>query len=172
MAVIVVSDTSVLSGLAIAEYLSLLQQLYGRVFVPPAVMDELRRGSEDDSRITAVLFLDWIEVSLPRDLQRVETLQRDRNLDRGESEAIVLALELQAEELLIDERLGRREAVRLGLSVTGLLGVLLVAKSRGWIAAIRPIVDTLIDQASFRVSDRLYAEVLAAAGETLNPNNL
>jgi hypothetical protein len=76
-------------------------------------MNELRRGGEDDSRITAVLSLDWIEVLQPSNYQLVESLQTDRNLDRGESEAIALELELGAEELLIDERLGRREAVRL-----------------------------------------------------------
>nr|WP_026098344.1 DUF3368 domain-containing protein [Oscillatoria sp. PCC 10802] len=162
---IVVSDTSPLCGLAITGYLWLLQQLYGRVLIPPAVVDELRRGGEDDPRITGVLSLDWIEICQPRDILLVETLQTERNLDRGESEAIAIALELSADELLIDERLGRREAVRLGLSITGLLGILLVAKRRGWVTAIQPIIDNLIEQASFRVSARVYAEVLAAAGE-------
>ncbi|GAB4291657.1 MAG: hypothetical protein Fur0025_26930 [Oscillatoriaceae cyanobacterium] len=61
--------------------------------------------------------------------------------------------------------LGRREAVRLGLSITGLLGILLVAKRRGWVTAIRPILDNLIEEAGFRLRDSLYTEVLAAAGE-------
>ena len=162
---IIVSDTSPLNGLAIVGYLSLLQQLYGRVLIPPAVMNELRRGGEDDSRITAVLSVNWIEVRQPSSYQLIESLQTDRNLDRGESEAIALGLELGAEELLIDERLGRREAMRLGLSITGLLGILLVAKRRGFVTAIRPIVDCLIAEANFRVSARLYADVLTAAGE-------
>ena len=41
---IVVSDTSGISGLAIVGYLPLLQQLYERVFIPPAVANELIRG--------------------------------------------------------------------------------------------------------------------------------
>ena len=49
---IIVSDTSPLNGLAIVGYLSLLQQLYGRVLIPAAVMNELRRGGEGDPRIT------------------------------------------------------------------------------------------------------------------------
>jgi hypothetical protein len=66
---------------------------------------------------------------------------------------------------LIDERLGQREASRLGLSITGLLGILLVAKQRGLVEAIRPIMDDLINEAGFRVSSQLYAEFLAMAGE-------
>lgn len=162
---IIVSDTSPLSGLAIVGYLPLLQQIYGQVLIPPAVADELTRGSEDDPRITSALSQDWIEMRQPTDRLQVEALQTDRNLDRGESEAIALALELGADELLIDERLGRREATRLGLSITGLLGILLVAKRRGLVVEIRPIVDDLINLAAFRVSSQLYREVLIAAGE-------
>ncbi|NMF86715.1 DUF3368 domain-containing protein [Nodosilinea sp. P-1105] len=162
---IVVSDTSPLSGLAIAGYLSLLEQIYDEVIIPVAVANELRRGGQDDPRITEVLALDWVEVQQPKNLALVETLQADQNLDRGESEAIALALELKADELLIDERLGRREASRLGLSITGLLGILLVAKRRGLVGAIRPIMDDLINEAGFRVSSQLYADVLAMAGE-------
>ena len=94
-------------------------------------------------------------------------LETDRNLDRGEAEAIALALELGADELLIDERLGRREALRLRLSITGLLGVLLVAKRRGLVAMIRPVMDALMTQAGFRLSEQLYT-VLVAAGENVN----
>lgn len=162
---IVVSDTSPLSGLAIAQHLPLLQQLYGKVVVPPAVADELRRGGQEDPRINQALSLDWIEVQQPTDSALVATLQTEHNLDRGESEAIALALELEADELLIDERLGRREASRLGISVTGLLGILLLAKRRGLISVIRPVLDDLINEAGFRVSSQLYAEVLIAAGE-------
>jgi uncharacterized protein len=165
MAVIIVSDTSPLSGLAIIGSLSLLQQLYEQVLIPPAVANELARGGEDDDRITLVLSLNWIEVRQPTNVQLVAMLENERNLDRGEAEAIVLALELGADELLIDERLGRREANQRGLSIIGLLGVLLVAKRRGMVVAVRPLVDDLVVQAGFRVSGQLYAEILVAAGE-------
>ena len=165
---IVVSDTSALNGLAIVGYLPLLPQIYGQVFIPSAVADELMQGGKNDLRVKQILSLDWIEVCQPSDIQLIETLQGDRNLDRGESEAIALALEIKADELLIDERLGRREATNLGLTITGLLGVLLVAKQRGLVTTIRPIIDALIKQANFRVSNQLYAEVLIVAGEENN----
>jgi predicted nucleic acid-binding protein len=80
-----------------------------------------------------------------------------------------LALELQATQLLIDERLGQLEAKRQGLRITGILGVLLAAKRQALIAAVRPIVDALIQQANFRVSAQLYEEVLQLAGESSQP---
>ena len=165
MAMIVVSDTSPLSGLAIAGYLGVLEQLYGQVLIPSGVMQELQRGGEDDPRITDVLGLDWIEIRQATNQQLIKVLQTEHHLDRGESEAIALALDVNAEELLIDERLGRRKARDLGVSITGLLGILLVAKRRGLIPQIRPIMDSLILEANFRISANLYREVLVAAGE-------
>ncbi|WP_254564770.1 DUF3368 domain-containing protein [Oscillatoria sp. HE19RPO] len=149
----------------LAGYLGLLEQLYGRVLIPSGVLHELQRGGEDDPRITDVLGLDWIEVRQPTNQQLVNVLQTERHLDRGESEAIALALEVNVEELLIDERLGRREGINLGLSLTGLLGILLVAKRRVLTTQIRPIMESLIWEANFRIGPNLYREVLAAAGE-------
>jgi predicted nucleic acid-binding protein len=86
-------------------------------------------------------------------------------LDAGEANAIALALELQADDLLIDERLGRQEALRLGLSIIGILGILLVAKQKSLIPQVQPVMDALISQAGFRVSSQLYQRVLALAQE-------
>lgn len=93
-------------------------------------------------------------------------IEREHRLDLGEANAIVLALELKATQLLIDERLGRTEAKRQGLRITGILGVLLAAKRQGLISTICPILDQLIGEANFRISKRLYDEALALAGET------
>lgn len=162
---IVVSDTSPLSGLAIVGQLALLRTLYGQLVIPPAVASELRRGGQDDPRIAQVIALIWVEIKPVENLCLVDELQTVHKLDKGESEAIALALELKADALLIDERLGRREASRLGLSITGMLGVLLVAKKRNLVSAIRPIVDELIGEAGFRISPQLYTEVMLVAGE-------
>jgi uncharacterized protein len=89
----------------------------------------------------------------------------ERGLDAGEANAIALALELQADDLLIDERLGRQEAIRLGLSIIGILGILLMAKQRSLIPQVQPVMDALINQAGFRVSPQLYQRLLALAQE-------
>jgi uncharacterized protein len=163
--VIVISDTSPLSGLAIIGKLSLLQVLYGQIVIPEAVASELRRGGQDDPRIAQVLKLSWIATKPSTNHRLISELQTIYKLDRGESEAIALALELNADALLIDERLGRREASRLGIAITGMLGVLLVAKKQNLVSEIHPIVDALIAEAGFRISGELYREVMAAAGE-------
>jgi uncharacterized protein len=67
--------------------------------------------------------------------------------------------------LLIDERLGRREALQLGLSVIGILGILVTAKQRGLIPMVRTVMDALIEEAGFRVSTQLYDRVLALSDE-------
>lgn len=162
---IIVSDTSPLSNLAIVGYLSLLQQIYNKVIIPQGVAEELRNASDEENLIAGVLSLDWIEVIPAKNLELISILRNNHNLDRGEAEAIALALELNADELLIDERLGRREATRLGLHITGVLGILLVAKRRRLIPAVQPVIDALMNQAGFRVSNQLYAAVLKAADE-------
>ena len=169
---IIISDTSPLSNLAIVGYLSLLQQIYNKVIIPQGVAEELRNASDEENLIAGVLSLDWIEVIPAKNLELISILRNNHNLDRGEAEAIAslaignaLALELNADELLIDERLGRREATRLGLPITGVLGILLVAKRRRLIPAVQPVIDALMNQAGFRVSNQLYAAVLKAADE-------
>lgn len=106
---------------------------------------------------------EWIKVRPVNDLNLLAIIQA--NLDLGEAAAIVLALELNAELLIIDERPGRTIALQYRLPVTGILGVLLEAKGKGLIPAVKPLVDRLINEVEFRVSSQLYTTVLQCAGE-------
>jgi uncharacterized protein len=161
--VIIVSDTSPITNLAVVGHLDLLWQLYERVIIPQAVYSELTSGSGGQPGSVEVQTLGWIETRPVADRALVTALQME--LDEGEAEARALAKELAADLLLLDERRGRATAARLNLRVIGLLGVLIEAKQRGFIPAIKPIIDALVVQAGFWVSRPLYARVLRAAGE-------
>jgi uncharacterized protein len=160
---IVVSNTSPLSNLAIIGQLSLLQQIYSKVIIPPAVYRELTNVNSIGAEITTLLTTGWIETQSVSERALVETLQSE--LDEGEAEAIALAIELKADRLLIDERLGRSVATRYKLKITGLLGILTAAKVSRLIPSVKPVLDNLIEQAGFRVSRELYARTLQGLEE-------
>jgi predicted nucleic acid-binding protein len=163
--VIVISDTSAITNLAAIGHLQLLPQLYNQVTIPEAVYREL---VDIDPPVPGTLEVQtscWLEVRQVANRKVVERLQNEVRLDPGESEAIALALDLGAELLLIDERRGRAEANRLGLRITGLLGILIEAKQRNLIVAVKPLMDALIATSEFRVSLTLYTQILEMVDE-------
>jgi len=161
--VAIVSNTSPISNLAKVRQLDLIQQLYGVILIPNAVYEELLDERAGETVITAVQSATWLEIHSVKNQALVNEL-RDR-VNVGEAEAIALAVEVEATRLLIDERLGRQAATDLGLKITGVLGILLLAKRQKIIMAVKPIMHDLTAQANFRISSQLYAEVLNAAGE-------
>ena len=160
---IVVSDTSPVLSLARIGRLELLHTLYQQVLIPTAVLEELRAGASEEASQIDVESFPWLLVASAMDRHRVDELRVD--LDLGEAEAIVLAIERRADLLLVDERRGRRTASASGLAVTGLLGVIAQAKHEGVIDAAKPLLDELMRTARFWIGPTLYAEVLVQLGE-------
>lgn len=161
---IVVSNTSPVINLAVVNHLNLLQKLYSKVVIPQAVYDEIVIEGAGQAGAEEVEQSEWIEVRPVANRPLVKSLESD--LDIGEAEAVVLAVELKADLLLIDERKGRAVANRLGVNYIGLLGVLVQAKHNGLIPAVRPVMDSLMTQAGFWVSNELYAHILQVTGES------
>ncbi len=158
---IVVSDTSPILSLALIGRLELLRDLYGTIAIPEAVRSEII--STDQGGAREVVQADWI-ITHPIDLDVVLKLLL-REVDRGEAEAIGLALRSNADALLIDDRKARHLAAYLELGVVGLLDVLQEAKQRQLITGVKPILDDLMARARFHVSHKLYQRTLFTAGE-------
>lgn len=152
---IVVSDTSVVTALIQTGRVNLLSEIFGSVFIPEAVARELA--------VCHVSLPAWIQTLRVQDKESVERLCLE--LDIGESEAIALAMELGADFLLMDEKLGRATAQRAGLTTIGILGVAAAAKRQGLLESVATVIQELKEKASFRISAELEARVLRDAGE-------
>lgn len=152
---IVVSDTLAITSLIQVGRIEILARLYGEVFIPQAVRNELLQ-----THPTLPEFVRVQQCGRTSDVQRLCA-----ELDLGEAEAIILAGELSADYLLMDETLGRKVAIREGLRVIGLLGVLLEAKDLRFIPSIREVTAELETIAGFRVSDAVKQIIFRAAGE-------
>jgi len=159
----VVSNASPLINLARIGKLGLLRQLYGELVIPEAVRHEVIVEGVGQPGAREVEVAAWFETRAVTNRHLVRALQQE--LDAGEAEAIALALEMGAELLLMDERVGRESARHLGVRYTGLIGVLVEAKHKGLISAVKPHLDTLRDAAGFRVSNALYMRVLQDEGK-------
>jgi len=154
---LVVADTSPINYLVLLEHTAVLPALYARVFLPPAVVTELQDLEAPEEVRTWVANLPaWCEVRLPAPLIETETLA---HLGAGEREAILLAQELQADFLLIDEEDGRQAARSRALTVTGTLGVLERAAECGLIDLHSTLAQLLTT--TFRVRDELIQGMLA-----------
>ena len=126
--ILVVADTGPLCYLILIEAIGLLPRLYDRIVIPSAVLAELTHPKAPLAVRTWVDRLpSWVEV------RTASHTELDDILDPGEAEAIILAEQLKADSLLLDETEARREALRRGLPVAGTIGVLEKAAERNLI---------------------------------------
>lgn len=160
---IVISDASILINLAIIKHLELLKALYGKVVIPDAVFNEIVVKGAGKPGAQEIPMLDWIEVKSCQDVNMVNNLLNE--IDLGEAEAITLSVEIQANLLLIDEKLGRLKAKEFNVKTIGLLGILLDAKYQGVVSNVTQMMDRLRLEANFRIGETLYQQVKQLAGE-------
>ena len=155
----VISNTTPLIAFARIRELSLLQKIVGHILIPDAVWREVteagsRLGSEEIRNAS------WVEV------RPVRTIPSEiiPLLDPGEAEAIALAEEITASELLLDERAARAIATARGLNIIGTAGLLARAKQRGLITFVRPFLERMQIQ-GIRYSRQFVEEFLKELGE-------
>jgi uncharacterized protein len=161
---VVISDTSPLRALAHLGLLDLIPQIFDDVLIPPAVLHELEHpgGQSEPVHLDA---LKGVRLVAPLDQNRITDLREGKGLDPGESEAIALAIEVGAFEILIDEQAGRRIARELGLATIGVLGLLVRAKQKGLLNAVTPQIDRLTAELNFFISEALRNEIIRLARE-------
>ena len=148
---VIVSDTTCLILLQKIGELNLLQKLFDQILTTQIVADEF--GAE---------LPNWINVQNPID--RKNQMILETSLDKGEASAIALALEKENSLLIIDELKGRKFAKRLGLTITGTLGILAQAKKSGYIPLLKPLLDK-VKETDFRLNDQLINDTLSQVGE-------
>lgn len=162
---IVVSDTTPLNYLLLIGEIDILHSLFGDVVLPGAVLEEmLHEAAPEAVRRWAGNLPSWARV------REAEAGFLAPGLDRGESDAISLAITLNADLILIDERKGRRIAQEQGLAVAGTIALLELAAQRDFIS----LPETLekLANTSFHISDRVLADALARDRErTTDPHN-
>lgn len=159
---IVVSNSAPLISLSAIEKLPFLKTIWGKIHIPKSVYKEVVDFGEGRPGEQEVMNADWIETKEVKDRLAVELLRDE--FDEGESETIILAKEMNADYVLIDERPACKKALYLGLSKIGTLGILLLAKEEGLIEEVKKYIDELKSK-GFRMSKQVYYEVLRKAKE-------
>ena len=160
---IAVCNTSPISSLIQISALSLLEQLFAEVYVPPEVVAELDEGAD--------ILGDW-QTAPGASIVQVRSITnrllfRDLSavLHPGEAAAITLAAETAGAVLVIDEVEGRRAATRIGVRITGTVGMLVAAKRRGYVRRVTPLLEALRAKAHFWISDDIIRRARELAGE-------
>jgi predicted nucleic acid-binding protein len=149
-----VAHSSSLIHLEKIGQLALLESLFEQVAIPQAVADEVQKTLPE---IPSWIHVHTLSRPIPPAIAR-------RSLGAGESEAMAVALELRIPRVILDDLTARTFGRALGLEVVGTGAVLYLAKMRGLVPAVRPLLDALL-ATGFRLSPKVYLTLLRAAGE-------
>lgn len=156
---IVVSNTTPIISLASINQIKILKILFGEIFIPQAVYDEIKAkegyGYKD-------IDLDFIHIKKIKDTVCKDLLLNQ--LDLGEVETILLAKEINADYVIIDESLAYKIAQNAGLEVIRTLSILIKAKHMGIIDSIKPLLDEMISKGRW-YSPKVYNSFLKRIGE-------
>jgi len=151
--IIIITDTSCLIALTKINVLHLLHELYEHVVITEEIYAEFGEPLPE-----------WIEIKQVANKKYQQLLEN--TLDKGEASAIALAIELEEVLLVVDDLKGRKEAERLGLKITGTLGILFRMKQMGKLSVLKPYLEVL-QTAGFRVAPAVIEKILQKSGEII-----
>lgn len=158
-----ISNTSPLVYLYRIQAIEWLPKIFREIWVPTAVVEELKEGQGRGFDVPNPTTYAWLQVVEP---QATPSEWLSLDLGPGELAAMALALENRRHVVLLDDMLARRTAQAAGMKVWGTLKVLLEAKSRGLTATIEPLVNRLCDTGMW-MSEEIRVRILALADESL-----
>lgn len=148
---LLIPDTSCLIFLEKIREIEVLQKLYDRTVVTREVADEHISPLKQ-----------WIEIETAQEKRYQKVLEQ--SVDKGEASIMVLALEIDDCVVSIDDLRARKVAQKLGLRLTGTLGIIYKAKKAGYIASMRETIEKL-KRVDFRISEKVEQELLRVSGE-------
>lgn len=142
------------------DELEILKDLYGEIIIPQAVFEEVT--IKNDFAKEKILNSSWIKILEVQDKTNRKIYQA--KLHDGEVEVMMLAKEISAELLIIDDNAAKKTAKFLEFKVTGTLGILLKAKSKKIISEVKPILEKMLNK-NFYIDEKIIKLVLKTAGE-------
>lgn len=156
----VVIDASPIIGLSKAGRFDILRQIFSKVAVTEAMRDEVLAGGNLPcaTEIKAAVETGWVEIVT------AETSPSFADLGAGEAATLTYASETHA-LVLMDDQAGRSRARLHRLDVMTVVGVLIAAKRKGFVEAIRPLFDKMRER-DFHISDKVIQAALDQVGET------
>ena len=155
---IVVSDSSPLISLSKIKYFSLLKDLFNKIIIPSAVFQEIVITGEGKpgAKETNKSLNKWIKIAKVKDSLAVQVLLSE--LERGEAESIILAKELNADLLLIDDDKAKTKAKLSGLRVRGTVGILVMGYEAGLVRNLEQSLNEL-QKKGFWIEEKILKEV-------------
>ncbi len=154
-------NASPLIFLSRSVHADLLLRFYGHVLIPRPVAEEILARGHDAAAVRLMRERDWLEVIDGGSIPPVIAMW---GLGAGESSVIALSLEMGRTDVIIDDLAGRRCALSNSIPIRGTLGLVLLAKQHGHIAAARPVVEDLI-RGGMYLSRHVLDAALARVGE-------
>lgn len=159
---IVVSDTTPVISLIKNEKLDLLKNLFGEILIPEAVFRELTTNNLFSDEAEIVRNCEFLKIVSVQNKKSLEVLQKITGLDDGESESIIIVDEQKSDLLIMDERKGRKVAEKMGITLTGTVGILIQAFNEKMISAddVKLCLQNMRNQ-NIRISESLVEKALA-----------
>lgn len=159
----IVSNTSPISNFLHLKQISILQNLFSRIHIPPAVKKEIDAAFSSDSEWLQCLEDGFFIIQNVKDPLLVQ--QFLLQLHSGEAEALSVCLENKANLCILDDKDARIVAGLHQIPLTGTLGILIQAKKKGLLDSVEYLMDELKNRHHFWISESMYEKALALSGE-------